>query len=416
MSSHTITAQRIKQGDSFAFLFSLPINVAIEVLEVPDPNKPFPDNRRVSKKHALSFGSYWEKNEGSWIVPPLLLDSAKPLKCRSISKTYGETELVELEIGTSKYDELRILDGQHRVLGWSLKSDDLRTRLSESTSRFNKALLNGEKLKSELLLSEIDIIRRVKKRIDKEHVAIYLIDSLSSKIHQQFFVDIAKNALGINKTVQAKFDTSSVINRVSIKLINSHPLLVGRVDLEKTSCSGENPSFLSVVNVSDITRHACFGINRRVTASKENSYRDSELEAIVEIFFDSVVRNIRVLSKIIDGSLKPKTLRQQYLLGSGTMWRCLAGAFYETCVIADHDEGTIEVDSKQLRKFEKFLQRFSQSMQLPISRQWFATTLFPTKESRAPSSRAQDLQSMVDLMTAYSANGELFDPKNPSGL
>jgi hypothetical protein len=76
MGSHTVTAQRIRQGNSFAFLFSLPINFVLDILEIPDPNKPFPENRRVSKKHALDFGNYWERHEGGWVVPPVLLDSS----------------------------------------------------------------------------------------------------------------------------------------------------------------------------------------------------------------------------------------------------------------------------------------------------------------------------------------------------
>lgn len=394
----------------------MPINFVLDILEIPDPNKPFPENRRVSKKHALDFGNYWEKHEGGWVVPPVLLDSSKSLKCRLISKNQGSSELVEIEINASKHDEIRILDGQHRILGWYLKSIDLDTRLSETTSNFNKAVLNDEKLKSEILFSEIENIRKTKERIDNEHVTIYLIDSLSSKLHQQFFVDIAKNALGINKTVQAKFDNASVINRVSIKIINSHPLLAGRVDLEKTSCSGENPNLLSVVNITDITRHACFGINRRVTAAKENNYKDEELEANVVTFLDSLVKKIPVLAKIANGTLQPKKLREDFMLGSGTIWRCLAGAFYETCVVNDDDQGLIGIDPKQLAYYENFLELFAENMRLPISRQWFATTLFPTRRSKAPSSRAQDLISMVELMTAYSRNGQLFVPKNPSGL
>jgi hypothetical protein len=416
MGSRTVTAQRIRQGNSFAFLFSLPINFVLDILEVPDPNKPFPENRRVSKKHALDFGSYWERHEGGWVVPPVLLDSSKSLKYRLISKNQGASELVELEINASKHDEIRILDGQHRILGWYLKSIELDTRLSETTSNFNKAVLNDEKLTSEMLFSEIESLRKTRKRIDDEHVTIYLIDCLSSKLHQQYFVDIAKNALGINKTVQAKFDNASVINRVSLKIINSHPLLTGRVDLEKTSCSGENPNLLSVVNVTDITRHACFGINRRVTAAKENNFKDEELEANVIRFFDSLVKKIPVLGKIINGTMQPKKLREDFMLGSGTIWRCLAGAFYETCVINDDEHGLIEIDPKQLAYFEHFLELFSENMRLPISRQWFATTLFPARRSKAPSSRAQDLSSMVELMTAYSRNGQLFVPKNPSGL
>ena len=104
------------------------------------------------------------------------------------------------------------------------------------------------------------------------------------------------------------------------------------------------------------------------------------------------------------------------MLGSGTIWRCLAGAFYETCVVNDDDQGLIGIDPKQLAYYENFLELFAENMRLPISRQWFATTLFPTRRSKAPSSRAQDLILMVELMTAYSRNGQLFVPKNPSGL
>ena len=85
-------------------------------------------------------------------------------------------------------------------------------------------------------------------------------------------------------------------------------------------------------------------------------------------------------------------------------------------LIVDDDQGTIEVDRSQLRKFENFLGLFSANMMLPISREWFATDLFPLKRSKAPSSRAQDLQAMVGLMSAWTRNGRLFFPRNPHGL
>jgi hypothetical protein len=58
-----VFAQRIKRIGNSTFLFSLPIGLALELLEIPDPAHPFPDNRRVSKKHAMDFGNYWERNE-----------------------------------------------------------------------------------------------------------------------------------------------------------------------------------------------------------------------------------------------------------------------------------------------------------------------------------------------------------------
>jgi hypothetical protein len=94
----------------------------------------------------------------------------------------------------------------------------------------------------------------------------------------------------------------------------------------------------------------------------------------------------------------------------------LAGAYYESCVIVDDEQGTIEIDRVQLRKFEKFLTQFADNVDLPISREWFATDLFPLKRSKAPSSRLQDLESMVGLMAAWSQNEQIFSPRNPKGL
>ena len=104
------------------------------------------------------------------------------------------------------------------------------------------------------------------------------------------------------------------------------------------------------------------------------------------------------------------------MLGSGTIWRCLAGAFYEACVIINDDEGSIQLDGNQLKKFARMIELFSDDMLLPISERWFATTLFPKKRSKAPSSRAQDLEAMVGLLTAWTRNGRLFSPKTPHSL
>ena len=416
MSSQKVLAKRIKRTGNSTYLFSLPIKIALEMLEIPDPAHPFPDNRRVSKKHAMDFGNYWESHEADWIVPPLLLDSSLTLNYESISKNSNETELVNLELVGGDRETLRILDGQHRILGWYLKQLELESRMADATSAYNKLIISGAKRESELVIQEIDHIDRLKERLQNEHVAINLLDSLTPQLHQQFFVDIAKNALGINKTVQAKFDSASIVNRVTQNLIKNHPLLENRIDLEKTSCSGSNANLLTVVNISDITRHACFGVNRMVTLKRENNYKDEVLEENVTAFLDSMVKHIPQLQQVISGAMKPEALRENYMLGSGTIWRCLSGTFYETCVIIDDDEGSIEIDRTQLRKFEKFLGQFAENMVLPISREWFATGLFPIKRSKAPSSRAQDLESMVSLMSAWTRNGRLFFPKNPNGL
>ncbi len=416
MINQTVLAQKISRANSNAYLFALPISVSLELLEIPDPAHPFPDNRRVNKKHAMEFGNYWEQHEHDWVVPPLLLDCPETLTFKELSTSKLGVKLVELTLPKGDREVLRILDGQHRILGWYLKKIDLDARLTDSNSSYNKAVIAGEKREAALFLEEITQIERAIFRLQNEQVSINLIDSLNPKMHQQFFVDIAKNALGINKTVQAKFDSSSIINRVTQNIIKGHPLLQGRIDLEKTSCSGTNPNLLTVVNISDITRHTCFGVNRMVTARRESNYQDAVLETNVRRFLDIMVKNVPQLQMVMAGNLSAPNFREEYMLGSGTIWRCLAGAYYEACVIVNDLEGTIDVDLSQVRKFEKFISHFADQMTLPISREWFATTLFPIKRSKAPSSRAQDLDAMVWLMTAWTRNGRLFFPKNPSGL
>ena len=411
-----VTAQQIKRLGSTEYLFAIPISLALDLLEIPDPARPFADNRRVSKKHAMDFGNYWEMHSTEWVVPPILLDTAEELTFNEIKRDNDQISLVDLNLPADHKHSLRILDGQHRILGWYLKKLDLNVRLSDATTDYNKAVIASSHADKEIIQRELDAINSHSKRLDQEHVSINLIDSLSAKKHQQFFVDIAKNALGINKTVQAKFDSASIINRVTQELIKSHPLFEDRIDMEKTSCSGSNPNLLTVVNVSDISRHACFGVNRMVTAKRENNYKDQDLVETVTIFLDLMVDNVRPLQLIVDGRMKPADFREQYMLGSGTIWRCLAGAFYEACVIIDDDEGTIDLDEDQVRKFAKMIKLFSENMSLPISAQWFATTLFPVKRSKAPSSRAQDLESMVGLLTAWTRHGRLFFPKTPNGL
>lgn len=411
-----VTAQQIKRLGSTEYLFAIPISLALELLEIPDPARPFADNRRVSKKHAMDFGNYWEMNSEDWVVPPILLDTTEELTYSELKRDNDQILLVKLDLPADHKHSLRILDGQHRILGWYLKKLELSARLSDATTAYNKAVIASATSDKVIIQAELDAINVHSKRLDQEHVSINLIDSLSAKKHQQFFVDIAKNALGINKTVQAKFDSASIINRVTQELIKSHPLFEDRIDMEKTSCSGSNPNLLTVVNVSDISRHACFGVNRMITAKRENNYKDEDLVEIVTIFLDLMLKNVRQLQLVVDGRIKPADFREQYMLGSGTIWRCLAGAFYEACVIINDDEGSIELDENQLRKFAKMIKLFSDDMQLPISAQWFATTLFPIKRSKAPSSRAQDLEAMVGLLTAWTRNGRLFFPKTPNGL
>lgn len=402
-NSFEVTAQKIGN----AYLFGIAIADAIEVLEIPDPSQPFPGNRRVNKKHAQDFGDYWESNYGNWIVPPLLVDSAIALTIEPASDDGLGSDFVRISLTRSPQGDLKILDGQHRILGWYLKRLDLQFRKREELSSFNRAVLASDPVaqeRSELLMKSIDVQLG---RFKSEKIAINLIDDLDELRHQQYFVDIAKNALGINKTVQAKFDNSSVVNRVMQHLLKTDELLDERVDLEKTTCSGANPHLLSVVNVSDIVRHACFGVNTRVTAKKEVAFEDDAVLKTAREFFNVVRESIPQLQLLINGEVSAQKFRELYLLGSGTIWRGLAGAFYKGCVTVSSEEGALEISKTKLRSFALMLKNLSDDMTLPISSSWFSTGLFPNQDSKAPSSRAQDLSALVNLFYSRMPESEI---------
>ena len=408
-----IVAQRLSYGSRESLLLSLSINEALDIVEIPDPNLPFPGNRRVSRKHAIEFGNYWESALDSWIVPPLLLDCVSDIPRTEISVP-DTNAICNIKLIDLQNSELNILDGQHRILGWYLKREEIEHNIDSEIKSYNKAVFSKDEGQIKRCEHKLTNLRRTKERFFSEKVALNILDSLSHKMHQQFFVDIARNALGINKTVQAKFDSASVINRVSQNLIKNHTLLMNRVDLEKTSCSGKNNNLLSVVNVSDIVRHCSFGINTRVTLKREDLFSDEDVQSIADEFLNIMLRSLSELKRVEQGVYAPSKLRKENLIGSGTIWRCLAGAFNRTCVIRDENYGTLSINLDGKKRFERLVSQLSDQLLLPINRRWFATGLFPAKTSTAPSSRSQDLETLVSLFVNWSESGEPFSNASQS--
>jgi hypothetical protein len=177
----------------------------------------------------------------------------------------------------------------------------------------------------------------------------------------------------------------------------------------------DNENILSVVNLSDIVRHLGFGINKRVTAKKERDYSDDDLYQISIIFFDLMLENMNVLKQIQDDVVNPRWLRENSLLGSGTIWRCLAGAYNDLAV---KDDNRVLIWNKAGHdSFVNMVAELHKKMKITtdangkktIISNWEKTDCFNPGET-APRSRAQDLRNLSALFTEWANSGKPFEP------
>ncbi|MEV5203747.1 DNA sulfur modification protein DndB [Streptomyces sp. NPDC053720] len=103
---------------------------------------------------------------------------------------------------------------------------------------------------------------------------------------QQMFVDVADNAKGISGAVRARFDTSRIANRTLGDIV-THPLFLGKVDIERDRMTLANRNLMGAKHVADITRAVIAGPGGRVS-KKVESLTDNEVIESVRSFLDVI--------------------------------------------------------------------------------------------------------------------------------
>jgi hypothetical protein len=249
----------------------------------------------------------------------------------------------------------------------------------------------------------------------KEQITLEIITMVSEVEHKTFFVDIADGALGINPSERARLDEKHMTSRVAKMLTDQIPLLQNRVELRKSTASKTGKDLMSLANLRDITRHVCFGIVGKVTESREAAIKDSNAFEISQYFVNALIESSQKLGKMSDGSYEPSTLKFESLLGSMTIWRCLAGAYHELAVEV--------VDNKSLRWKEKGHEKFVAMATAAINKMqivekdgqrtldagWYQTDCF-NPSGLSPLSRTQDLKSLTNLFVSWAESGQVFQP------
>lgn len=395
-------AQRSEQGGRVHYSIVLPLHQVPVTLPVPDPDQPFEDNRQVRLGHAEAFAEYIKDNSG-WHAGPLTVRGlSSELRFNEFpNQGNGPVKLGILSVPRNMRTAFRIIDGQHRILGVKLLLDSVGKDIVDATSRLANARKNGEdkatvtELERQLRKSE-----NVKERIENDTMTIDLVIVDDEVTHKQIFIDVANNALSVQKAVTVRFDTKKRVNRAVMELLsgaNTDDLIKDRIDEQKDRVAGQNPNLLGSGKLADIVRELRKGVLGRFSAQDEEDIDHKSLVRETNEFFAILRSSFRPLSEIASGRSTPVELRGTHLIMSVTMMRVLAGVH--------HELRKQDVKSSDIAEFFKRIDRAGAT---PLTRKtaygkmWIesGTGAFAEGES-APGSRSQVVRAAVNLITGW---------------
>jgi hypothetical protein len=383
-------ATRYIQGDRKVFDFELPLDAIPQILPVPDPERPTLGNRRVKAEHAKSFANYVRDQE-AWVAPALLLRAPDVFNFET-KLTVGGVTFGIVGVPRSNRRDIRIIDGQHRILGLHMAVEDIARELDDARNRVAAAERDGNQELANHVQGIIKRLEKQRQRLAAEHLAVQVHVEMDQEHYEQMFFDVADNALGITQAVKVRFDSRKVMNR-SLDAAQRHALLRDRVDQEQDRISGQNPNLLGAKHVVDIVRTVNIGISGRVSRRQEAELQEGALVQKSNEFLDVMLEAFEDLAGVADGTVTPEDLRKRSLLGSSTMLRVLAGVYYELSNGGYTDEEVAE-----------FFGTLAPHMASPIA----ATSPWLTIKSKvfaeganAPTARAQDLRSLTEEIAGW---------------
>lgn len=377
-STYPVLAQRFRRAGTIA----VPVADLAEILPIPDPDEPFEGNRRVNVAHADGFGQYWVRSS-TWVVPPILVDTDHDLG-RWFTPSAELGVLPEgFSVGTLALPRpsrsgLQILDGQHRVLGWMRLGVELTEALSATPER-------------------AEFAARALERMGQDRVTIEIVEALELDAHKQYFFDIAANALGISVSLASSFDRSDPIRLAAQALADEHPLLEGRVEIEKDRTLAGSTSLISLKNVVDVVDAAVGGTRGAPTGEARRALDLSRVTDVAGAALDALLDEFSGLGDIVEGEVTPAELRADSLLGSVTVWRALVTAFHEIAV----RDGVVDPEGD--RRARAAFRSLSPQMGFPIADCWWTSGAFADQTSRSPGARRQDVEALVAVVVGIAA-------------
>jgi hypothetical protein len=355
-------ATRYKQGGRTVFSLDLSLTQVAELLPAPSAANPTEGNRRVNEAHARAFGTY-VREEDNWVAPALVL-RAPDIFAFTERESVAGTQFGVISFPRLASTDLRILDGQHRILGIHLAIQGIAADLEKARAQLAAVKRNGaEPAAIDRFSHEIAALNAQRERFGRDRTTIQVFIEDDQVAYQQMFFDIADNALGITGSVRVRFDSRKVVNR-SLDEVMQHVLLKDRVDREQDRMGPSNPNLMGAKHVADIVRTLAVGIEGRIGKRLEDEISEGALVEKSNNFLDVLLAGFPAFEAVVEGELTPAELRRS-LLGSTVMQRILAGVYKELIdergfededvidffsQLAPHMAGAVAEDSIWIRK------------------------------------------------------------------
>ena len=410
----TFIATRKYMGGRPVFHLDMCIAQLTSGVDAPPVGVAQEDNRIVKESRGRLFRDYVNSNR-EWASPSLLLWC--PIGILDFDALPQINDLVNdpsvvlgvLSVPRNSRQSIKILDGQHRILGFHLWMDQLNKELQTSKLSLAEANKAGqpkviELAKDRVLKAEENIERSI-----KESIGIDILICSSAKEARQIFADIANNAQGMVKALAIGFDQSKLVNRVTSNVASDfpHALLDGKVDFNKDRIAGDSEMLISAKTLADSIRALSVGITGRISRVQELEWPDEDVAQRTRKFLDSMQQAFKT-----DFAKPAIEFRKNSLLSSGTMFRVLAGVWFEL-TSSTNAQGKAIKPRMSVEDATKFLASLAPHMQLPIKpgNKWLTTGVFPSPAAgavvTAPGSRNQELKKLTLEITNWA-----LDPKS----
>ncbi|MFI2490151.1 DNA sulfur modification protein DndB [Promicromonospora kroppenstedtii] len=392
---------RYKQGGRTVYGLDFSVSELVTFLPKPDPDKPLDasdSQRRIYPLHAKQFGEYVETTP-DWVAPALLLRGPSIFEFdRKIAQNTGTTQFGVIGVPKDSRAEIKIVDGQHRTLGFHMAWESLNAKIM--TARANLARAKEDAMDAAVvsnLQAKLDGLVHRRTTLASERVSVQIVVTDDPRVARRIFVDINDNAKGITGSVRSRFDDRKVISRALDIVLNNNELLKGRVDLELDRITGGSPYLLGAKHVADMLRALTVG-NGRIGKRLEEELDEQQIAYEFEAFSNGMVTAFPDLRAVQEGDLAPASLRASSLLGSSVILRGFAAAWYE-----------LREEEWEIDEITEAFANFAAGMQGPVypdpKDTWFATGLFSASDNGvySPNSRAQDFKQLTTTITEWAS-------------